>query len=271
MKKRRKPLRSAPGFLSRKRQPDRLRRANHTSTLTSPVTRGRAARPCRRKKRHLSGSVSPDHHSSQDVDPSLPNTYKTPPTAAPDTDIGLPIVGTLNVSIVGPYAVHILYFRPNHLCWPSKPPTADPKLTIENELKSNCEYDREGCAEKLGLNRRKVRTAPSHPRTAWRTQWNWLTRSTTNTLSLVSLQIRGYRPSRGSRAPNSICEPAAMTISFQHSSGDLGGIKTIEGASETSDQRWKAYLSLDSPLDPYTVEVMDLGPWTVDRRQSQPG
>jgi hypothetical protein len=54
-----------------------------------------------------------------------------------------------------------------------------------------------------------------------------------------------------------------MTISFQHSSGDLGGIKTTEGASEASDQRWKAYLSPDSPLDPYTIEVMDLGPWPV--------
>ena len=62
-----------------------------------------------------------------------------------------------------------------------------------------------------------------------------------------------------------------MTISFQHFSDDLGGTKTTEGASEASDQRWKAYLSPDSPLDAYTVEVMDLGPWTVDRRQSQPG
>jgi hypothetical protein len=73
---------------------------------------------------------------------------KHPPTAAPDTDIGLPVVGALNVSMVGPYAVHILYFRPNDLCWPSKPPTADPKLTIENELKSNCEYDIEKIVRK---------------------------------------------------------------------------------------------------------------------------
>jgi hypothetical protein len=109
---------------------------------------GRAARPCCRKKRRLSRGVSPDHHSSQDVDPGLPNTCAAPPTVAPDMDIGPPIVGTLNVSTVGPHAVYALHFRLNDLCWPSKPPTADPKRAIEDELESNGECDVENIVRK---------------------------------------------------------------------------------------------------------------------------
>jgi hypothetical protein len=59
--KRRKPPRSARGRLSRKRQSDCFRKANHASSPTSPVARGRAARPCRRR---LFRSVSLDHHSN---------------------------------------------------------------------------------------------------------------------------------------------------------------------------------------------------------------
>jgi hypothetical protein len=114
--KRRKPLRSARGGSSRKRQPNGRRKANHASPPTPPVTRGRAARSCRRKKGRLSRSHSPDHHLSQDVNPGLPNTCAAPPSAAPDTDIGMQIVGTLNLSAIGPHAVYALYFRLNDLC-----------------------------------------------------------------------------------------------------------------------------------------------------------
>lgn len=134
--KRRKPPRSAWEILSRKRQPDRLRKVNHASLSTPVVARGRATRLCRRKKRRLSMSVSPDHRSSQDVDP-LPNTYAVPPTVAPDTDTGLPIVGTLDVSTVGAHAVYALHFRLNDVGWPSKPSTADPNPAIEDELEWN--------------------------------------------------------------------------------------------------------------------------------------
>jgi hypothetical protein len=60
-KKRRKPLKSARG-LSRKRQFNRLRKLNYASLPISPVTRNRAARLYRRKKRSLSRSVFPDHY-----------------------------------------------------------------------------------------------------------------------------------------------------------------------------------------------------------------
>jgi hypothetical protein len=108
---------------------------------TLPVTRGKVTRPCRQKKRRLSQSVFPDHHPSQNINPGLQNTCTAPPTAAPDTDIGLPIVGTFNVSAVRPHAVYVLYFRLNNLCWPFQPPTADPKPAIEDELESNGKCD----------------------------------------------------------------------------------------------------------------------------------
>jgi hypothetical protein len=137
--KRRNPPRSARGCSSRKR---------HASPPILPVTRGRAARPYRRKKGRVSRSVSPDHHPSQDVNPDLPNTCAAPPSAAPNTDIGLQIVGTLNLSAVGPHAVYALYFRLSDLCWPSQPPTADPKPAIENEMESNGECDVEKIVRK---------------------------------------------------------------------------------------------------------------------------
>jgi hypothetical protein len=87
--KRRKPLRSARGGASRKRQPDNRRKANHASPPTPPVTRGRAARLCRRKKERLSWNLSADHHPLQDINPGLPNICAAPPSAAPDTDIAI--------------------------------------------------------------------------------------------------------------------------------------------------------------------------------------
>jgi hypothetical protein len=146
--KRRKPLRSARGGASRKRQPDGRRKANHASPPTPPVTRGRAARLCRRKKERLSRSLSADHHPLQDINPGLPNICAAPPSAAPDTDIGVQIVGTLNLSAIGPHAVYALYFRLNDLCWPSQPPTADSKPAIEDELESNGECDVEKIVRK---------------------------------------------------------------------------------------------------------------------------
>jgi hypothetical protein len=58
------------------------------------------------------------------------------------------IVGTLNLSAIGPHAVYALYFRLNDLCWPSQPPTADPKPAIEDELESNGECDVEKIVRK---------------------------------------------------------------------------------------------------------------------------
>jgi hypothetical protein len=55
-------------------------------------------------------------HPSQDVNPGLPNICAAPPSAALDTDIGMQIVGTLNLSAIGPHAVYALYFRLNDLC-----------------------------------------------------------------------------------------------------------------------------------------------------------
>jgi len=100
------------------------------------------------RKHVYPGASLPTTIPSQDVNPGLPNICAAPPSAAPDTDVGLPIVGTLNLSAIGPHAVYALYFRLSDLSWPSQSPTADPKPAIEDELESNGECDVEKIVRK---------------------------------------------------------------------------------------------------------------------------
>jgi hypothetical protein len=139
--KRRKPSRSARDNSSRKRQSDDLRRINHTSPSTPSVTRGRIAKPYRRKKKRLSRNVSPDHHLNQNINSDLPNIYTAPPSAALNTDIGIQIVNIFKFKTIRLHAVYILYFRLNNLYKFSQPLIIDSKPVIENELEFNSEYD----------------------------------------------------------------------------------------------------------------------------------
>jgi hypothetical protein len=107
--------RAGRGDSFRKRQFDDLRKVNYASPSIPPVTRGRAARLCRRKKKRLSRNIFPDHYPNQDINFDFLNIYIISLSAAPNINIDLPIVDIFNFNTIKSHAVYILYFRLNNL------------------------------------------------------------------------------------------------------------------------------------------------------------